>query len=52
MNNLEQFNAIKKLVHNQLRIHWHWLRTTDDWKEAFDFIESCMIRGIEDEIKN
>ena len=42
------FNNCKARIKNQLRIHWKWLRKKEDYKEVFEFIESCMNQAIKD----
>jgi len=46
MNRFEVFNNCKARIKNQLRIHWHWLRKEENYKEVFQFIESCMNQAI------
>lgn len=50
MNKFELFNNCKARIHNQLRIHWKWLKN-EDWKEAFEFIENCMNQACEKDTK-
>lgn len=46
MNQYELFNNCKARIHNQLRIHWIWLRKEEDYKEVFKFIECCMNQAV------
>ena len=46
INQYEVFNNCKERIHNQLRIHWKWLRKEKDWLEAFEFIEMCMNQAV------
>ena len=39
-------NTIKERVLNQMRIHWVHLRKVEDYKEAFEMIESWINQGI------
>lgn len=40
MNKFEIFNNIKERLHNQLRIHWNWIRQQEDYEEAFNLMEA------------
>ncbi len=46
MNKFEVFDNCKARIKNQLRIHWGWLRKKKDYKDMFEFIESCMNQAI------
>lgn len=46
-NKFQVFNTTKERVLNQMRIHWRHLRKIEDYKEAFEMIESWMNQGWE-----
>ena len=50
MNKYELFNNCKARIHNQLRIHWKWLKDKD-WEEAWEFIETCMNQANKKDMK-